>query len=118
MYSENPHEAAARELLDELSMTADEWIFLGKYRTDVNRGGGFVYSFLARRAKVVKREKHATNEIEPKEVVELTQHALTQALLRSDFGEAKWSNTVALALIRLATPNAPQLSADTPLNQE
>ena len=36
-------------------MVARELVFLGKFRTDANRGGGFVYSFLAKGSKPVKK---------------------------------------------------------------
>eukprot|EP00047_Mylnosiga_fluctuans_P008713 m.259816 g.259816 ORF g.259816 m.259816 type:complete len:246 (+) comp22983_c0_seq1:31-768(+) len=116
--NESPKEAAVRELLDELGLVAKEWVFLGKYRTDVNRGGGFVHSYLARKATPKRGQRPPTNEMEQQEVVRLSQHGLTQALLGSEFGEAKWSNTVALALIRLATPGAPTLAEDVPVNQQ
>jgi len=33
-------ECAKRELLEETGLEADEWVNLGKYRVQVNRGGG------------------------------------------------------------------------------
>jgi hypothetical protein len=119
--NENPREAAARELLDELGMISHDWFFLGKFRTDANRGGGFVYSFLAKKAVLDKRgRKSPTNELEKREVIRMTARQLSVSVLRGEFGDAKWSNTVALALLRMQTPNSPALSlhdVDMPANQ-
>ena len=121
--NEQPRSVAERELLDELGMVASKWIFLGKFRTDSNRGGGFVYSFLA--LDVVRKGSGAlplsANELETQEVIEMNHVELMRALLGNEFAEAKWANTVAMGLLHLSTKNAPSLplsAAETPLNQK
>ena len=39
--------AAQREVMEELRMKCPTWHHLGRYRTDVNKGMGWVSSFLA-----------------------------------------------------------------------
>lgn len=118
--NEKPQDAAARELLDELGMVSDEWTFLGKYRTDANRGGGFVHTFLAAKSRPAESNRLPSNEMEKQEIVQLPLHQLTSAVLRGDFAEAKWSNTVAIALLRMLTPGAPSPpnTGDVPLNHK
>jgi ADP-ribose pyrophosphatase len=44
---EEPLAAAQRELLEETGYEGAEWIPLGSYRVDANRGAGMAYFFLA-----------------------------------------------------------------------
>ena len=44
---EEPQVAARREVEEEMGMDCNEFHLLGRYRTDVNRGMGWVNSFLA-----------------------------------------------------------------------
>lgn len=118
--NEQPLEAAARELLDELGMVSNNWRFLGKYRQDVSRGGGHVYSFLARNASPKPGHVPSNSELEKQEVRFMSLSEVTNAVLKGDFADAKWSNTAALALLALHTPSAKPLPMDevsTPLNQ-
>eukprot|EP00048_Salpingoeca_helianthica_P004466 m.77072 g.77072 ORF g.77072 m.77072 type:complete len:249 (+) comp13204_c0_seq1:825-1571(+) len=119
--NEQPSEAAARELHDELGMESTQWTFLGKFRTDANRGGGFVYSFLASNVKPARNSAgRPSNELEAQEIVAMSVKEISDAVLLGQFAEAKWSNTVSLALLRMRTQNPPTLSLDAakiPLNQ-
>ena len=45
---EDPLSAAKRELLEEMGYTAENWINLGSFVTDANRGNGKGYYFLAK----------------------------------------------------------------------
>jgi len=47
---EAPEDAARRELLEETGYVADEWLALGSFVTDGNRGAGTGHFFLARGA--------------------------------------------------------------------
>jgi ADP-ribose pyrophosphatase YjhB (NUDIX family) len=117
--NEKPKEAAERELLNELGLISTEWVFLGKFRTDANRGGGFVYSFLATKAKPAPRGvERNKKEVEQQEIIRMTSKGLHRAVMQGDFGEAKWSNTVSLALLRLGGSDAPIIPlVDVPANQ-
>ena len=46
---EEPLEAAKRELLEETGFNADEWINLGSFVVDANRGCGKGFFFLAKK---------------------------------------------------------------------
>lgn len=60
---ENPLETAKRELLEETGLVSDDWVALGKYFKDGNRGCGWVYGFLARSAEQTSETHHEATEI-------------------------------------------------------
>lgn len=93
---EAPLESARRELEEEMGCVANEWIDLGRYVVDGNRGAGIANLFLARGARRV----HATHsdDLEEQELVELTQGELRAALRDGEFKVLAWSAVVALAL--------------------
>jgi len=51
---EEPLLAIQRELLEETGYVADEWIFLGRFTADANRGCGVGHFYLAREARRVQ----------------------------------------------------------------
>eukprot|EP00483_Globobulimina_turgida_P008185 UN08201 len=91
--------AAKRELLEEMGMVSDEWINFGQYRTDVNRGVGFCHTFLARKAKQVRKLKKYSDETEEMSIKYLTLKQIMSYYKKGMFKEAKWSNTVGLSLM-------------------
>jgi len=93
--------AAIRELNEEMGLTTDSLVFLGRYRTDVNRGGGYVNCFLARHCQPATRLLKS-DDLEAQKRVHLSQAALEAALMAHRFKEVKWSNTVAMSLQHLA----------------
>mgnify|MGYP001221117611 CR=1 FL=1 len=113
---EQPLTAARRELLEELGRSAapENWLFLGRFRTDANRGGGFVNCFLARHTRPVPPEaRMPSDDWESQQVVTLTRHELLQLVTEQHFGEVKWTATVALALLRLQhEPKPPHQQQD------
>ena len=94
----NGLKAAKRELLEELGMESDEWINFGKFRTDVNRGGGFCHTFLARKARKTRAQSQG-DELEEMHIHYATKKELMQYFQKGLFKEAKWSNTAGLALV-------------------
>jgi hypothetical protein len=98
---ENPLAVAKDLVRESTGREAKQWLYLGEYRTDANRGGGYVYCYLALRSRTVQRpvplqaEDGTMMSVEFKELVSMT--------IQGQFREVKWSNTVSLALLRLLT---------------
>ncbi|HEX2916747.1 MAG TPA: NUDIX hydrolase [Chloroflexia bacterium] len=97
---EDPLVAAQRELQEELGYQASDWIFLGKYVVDANRGSGNGYLYLARNATFVGHAE--SDDLEEMEPVKLTREELRAALRAGEFKALSWAATVALALERLS----------------
>lgn len=113
---EEPEMAARREVQEEMNgLECENFHFLGRYRTDVNRGMGWLNSFLATNCSR-KRSKHQTDHVAIDEVgaadtekqtlksVSLTE--IKQAAKDGKFMEVQWTATVAQALLH------PELSAN------
>ncbi len=116
-------DAAKREVLEELSITCHKWKDLGKFRTDVNRGMGWVYPFLAtdctyETAGIVAgnlvsengdRSNHdgskmvGAHDTEKQHVRKMSLTEVRRAVMDGKFVEVQWSNTVALAVLYLST---------------
>lgn len=80
---EEPLACAQRELLEETGYEAADWINLGSYLVDGNRGGGTANLFLARRARRV-READA-DDLEEQQLVLLTRAEIQDALAAGEF---------------------------------
>lgn len=96
---EDPLAAARRELLEETGYQAAEWISLGAYPVDGNRGAGTAYLFLARGA--VRVAEARPDDLEEQELLLLTPAELRAALLGGEIRLLPWMAAVALALLRL-----------------
>jgi len=99
--AEEPLVAAKRELREEAGYEADEWISLGSYPVDGNRGVGKGHFFLARKARYVG--KTASDDLEEQEALILSRAEVQDALLRGEFKLMPWAAAMALALLRLST---------------
>ncbi len=96
---EEPLAAAQRELLEETGYAATEWIALGHYRVDANRGAGTAHFFLALQARhVTKRD---ADDLEEQHLLHLTRAELEAALDAGQFKALPWAAIVALALRHL-----------------
>ena len=93
---EEPLLAAQRELLEETGYAAAEWVFLGQYRVDANRGAGLAYFFLARGAQRVTDA--IADDLEEQELLYLTRSEMEAALAAREFKALPWATIVALAL--------------------
>ncbi len=111
---EEPLVAAKREVSEELFVSCNSWISLGKYRTDVNRGMGWVHPFLARNCVYTKTtlpllvgdttESNGdvgAHDIERQNIQSMTLNEVKDAVMKERFVEVQWSNTVALAMLYL-----------------
>ena len=106
---ETPEKAARREVFEELhGMTCARFIFLGRFRTDVNRGIGWVNSFVASDCDVKKIDTELPSEnkdevgaadAERQDIVRMNLSQLRKSITDGKFLEVQWSNTVALAML-------------------
>jgi ADP-ribose pyrophosphatase len=94
---ETPLEAAKRELKEESGYVSDQWIFLGEYSADANRGAGKCSLFLALDAQKVC-DPHS-DDLEEQELVCLSLDEIRAALRAGEFKVLSWTAAVALALV-------------------
>uniref|UniRef100_A0A7S3DRH8 Nudix hydrolase domain-containing protein n=1 Tax=Entomoneis paludosa TaxID=265537 RepID=A0A7S3DRH8_9STRA len=102
---EDPHETARREVDEELLQTCQEFHFLGRYRTDVNRGVGWLNSFLAtgctthQHAEVVQDEGQVGKADTEEQILKrLSLSELREAFAAGKFLEVQWTATIGEAL--------------------
>lgn len=93
---EDPLEAAQRELREETGYVSEDWVKLGNYLVDPNRGVATGNLYLARGAHLVSAI--VSDDLEEHEVVMLSRLELEQALERGEFKILAWAAAVAFAL--------------------
>ncbi|MBN1135064.1 MAG: NUDIX hydrolase [Anaerolineae bacterium] len=93
---EDPLAAARRELLEETGYAAREWIDLGHYAVDGNRGAGTAYLYLALGTQRVAEPD--ADDLEEQELLLLSRAEVEAALDAGAFKLAPWTAVVALAL--------------------
>ncbi len=96
---EEPLAAARRELLEETGYVASEWVHLGHYQVDPNRGVAWGDFFLARGAHPVTGRN--ADDLEEQELTLLERSEVETALRAEKFRVLAWAANVALALIYL-----------------
>ncbi len=100
--SEAPLATAQREMREETGYISDEWVDLGSYLVDPNRGVATGYLFLARNAH--KAYPIKSDDLEEQEILFLSREELDQALTRREFKILAWACAVSLALRYLSKP--------------
>jgi 8-oxo-dGTP pyrophosphatase MutT (NUDIX family) len=83
-----------------------DWVFLGRYRTAVNRGGGFTYLYLLKNAVPLlpnggSESYSGTGDDEQQEVMHLSVDEVFDLLSQAKFQEIKWTATFALSLMHI-----------------
>jgi ADP-ribose pyrophosphatase len=109
---EDPLAAAQRELLEETGYVAAEWIPLGRYVVDGNRGSGHANLFLARRARWVQPVN--ADDLEEQELLLFSRQELEAALWNGEFKVLPWATAAAMALLKIGHPEDPYSSSPTP----
>lgn len=93
---ERPLEAARRELREETGYASEDWIELGSYVLEPNRGVSVAHLFLARSAERVAEP--ASDDLEDQELLLLDRRQLEDALWAGEFKVITWAAAVALGL--------------------
>jgi ADP-ribose pyrophosphatase len=96
---EEARSAAQRELLEETGYEARDWVSLGRYRVDGNRGVGMAYFYLARGARRVATP--ISDDLEDQELLLLERGEIELALETGKFKLMPWAAIMALALLYL-----------------
>lgn len=109
---EDPEAAARREVYEEMNgLKCETFHPLGRYRTDVNRGMGWVNSFLATNCyqdttkssiKEALLDEVGAADTERQDLESITLTQLHEYARRGEFIEVQWTATVALALLHPA----------------
>jgi ADP-ribose pyrophosphatase len=96
---EFPLAAAKRELLEETGYESDEWLSLGSYIVDPNRGIATGHLFLARQARYVTARD--ADDLEEQELLLLTRAEIETALENGEIKVLAWAAAIAFALRHL-----------------
>jgi ADP-ribose pyrophosphatase len=96
---EDPFHAAQRELLEETGYESADWIPLGTFRVDPNRGIAMGHLFLARDARSVKPQ--TAGDLEEQEMILLTRSQVESALAGGEVKVLAWAASIVLALRHL-----------------
>lgn len=98
---EEPLVAAKRELLEEMGFAADEWISLGSFVTDANRGNGRGHYFLAKNAR--KTDQFAlSDDLEEQQLLTFSAADLQEALDQNRVKIITWQAGFSMALQRFS----------------
>lgn len=94
---EDPFSAAKRELMEETGGEAREWVYLGEYQVDPNRGVCKGYFYLAR--GTVQVTPPSGGDLEVQHLLRMSRAELIAGLAQNQFKVMAWAAIVALALL-------------------
>ncbi len=97
---EVPEVAAKRELLEETGYQSQQWVSLGSYVVDPNRGCGTCHLFFA--DKAVKLSEPTAPDAEQSAVILLSEAELRRSLFEFEFKAVAWAQCAAMALLSLS----------------
>lgn len=100
--NEIPLYAAKRELLEETGYYSDEWISLGNFLVDSNRGCGNAHLFLAKNAKKISEPD--SGDLEEQEIILLTRSEVEKSLSEGEFKTLPWVTNI-LSAFRILDSN-------------
>jgi len=98
---EEPADAARRELREETGYEAIDWIHLGSFVADGNRGAGTAHLYLARHAR--KMVSPSSDDLEEQELLMLSRKELEEAVASGSFRVLSWQANAALALLHIGS---------------
>lgn len=96
---EAPLAAAQREVREETGYISEDWLDLGSYLVDPNRGVATGYLFLARHARQIYPID--SDDLEEQEILLMRRDELEAALSQGEFKILAWAAAVAFALRQL-----------------
>lgn len=102
---ENPLDAAKRELLEETGYVAAEWVDLGHYTVDPNRGVGTGYLYLALNAQF--KQEPVKDDLEEQKLLLMELKDVSKGLYEGQFKAMAWAANVALALLYITRAKKP-----------
>ena len=93
----------------------EDWVFLGKYRTSTNRGGGFVYDYFLKNAVPVApnggtSKFKGSGEGEKQNLLKLTIPETVAAVKNGEVQEVKWTNALRGGTRRVSSRNDDDLA--------
>ena len=96
---EDPLEGARREALEETGYESNNWVHLGSYRVDANRGIANAHLYLARYSKRVAEPD--SDDLEEQQLIHFTRAELNQALESGEFKILSWAMVVTMGLQKI-----------------
>ena len=94
---ETPLDTARRELLEETGYESPDWISLGQFRVDANRGVAMASLFLARNC--VRTSDPQPDDLEEQEIIFLSKEEILSSVKRGEFRVVSWTTALLLAFL-------------------